>query len=201
LVLTARHILEEGDGPGVPIQREGIYVSFPYDRARPPRQTHVARLVADDVEADLALLELTGDVYGRPLPKDPRLPYLVTDGTPPVALSDPLYVLGYPGSGSERSRTPIIVVRGVVSGVETALSGPGWIKTDAHISAGHSGGPVLDERARFLGIANATLGKYDQLGLVRPAEAIPAAWRRRIDASGGRQAPRPASQDEGDAKR
>jgi S1-C subfamily serine protease len=201
LILTARHIMEEGDGPGVPLQRDGIFISFPYDRSRPPRQTHVARLVAEDAEADLALLQITKDVYGRPLPADPRFAFLATDDAPPVSLADALYVLGYPGAGSERSRTPIIVVRGVVAGVESALSGPGWLKTDAHISPGHSGGPVLDERGRFLGIANATLGKYDQLGLVRPAEAIPAAWRERIRSRGESKAPRPASRNPGDRRR
>ena len=180
LVLTCRHVLER-EGDSKDIQVEGILVAFPDDFRRPPRQLYLAKLLEAYPDLDLALLQITGDVYGRPLPAGVRLPWAPVGDSDALHLGDPLMSLGYPETGSERSRTGIIVSRGIVSGFEATSAGTEWIKTDAWISHGNSGGAVIDPGHHLVGIAAAILGDQHPIGLVRPVSSLPAAWKALID--------------------
>ena len=180
LVLTCRHVLEKEEG-AKDIQTEGILVAFPDDFRRPPRQLYVAKVVEADADLDLALLQVSGDVYGRALPGGVRLPWTPIGDSDALHLGDALTSLGYPETGSERSRTGIIVSRGIVAGFEATSKGTNWIKTDAWISHGNSGGAVIDPGNRLVGIAAAILGDEHPIGLVRPVGLLPNAWKAMID--------------------
>jgi len=195
LVLTCRHVLE-GEKPTDPLQERGLLIAFTDDLRRPPRQTHRAALVEADESLDLALLQIETDVFGRSLPADPGLPFLTLRSEPRPALGESVTGMGFPEAGSEHARTGIIVTRGGVSGLE---SGPGpeflldWIKTDAWIGPGHSGGALLDGNFHVLGVVAATLGENRGLGLVRPVSRLPAGWIARIEAPRAKPASRPGS--------
>ena len=178
-ILTCRHVLENATGKGR-IQREGILVAFPASLDRPPVQSYVARVTHDDATRDLAMLEITSDVFGRKLPTDLSLPWIPLGDFTKLELGDPVLVFGYPSEGSERSRTPIILTRGSVSGFESIGGAPRWIKTDAWIGLGHSGGSLVDSGMRLVGIPAATLGASEELGLAVPISLLPAAWKLRI---------------------
>ncbi len=175
-LLTCSHVLEDADEPGG-IQSDGILVAFPDDFREAPRQRYLARRIASDPDLDLAVIRLVSDVYGRPLPKDLALPYVRWGAPEGLRLGEPLWAVGYPESGSERSRTGVIVSRGVVSGLELAKGGLSWIKTDAWIGHGHSGGGVFTGDGRWVGVACATMGEHEAMALVRPATSIPLLWR------------------------
>ena len=137
-------------------------------------------MVATDEEKDLALLQITRDVFGREV-DGISFPALPLDPDVPVpALGDRLVVAGYPAEGSDRSRTPVIMTRGAVAGLERRGDALRWIKTDAWIGPGHSGGGVVDASFRLVGVAAATLGPKAVLGLVVPVSALPDGWRERI---------------------
>ncbi len=175
-LVTCSHVLEDPDEPGG-LQSDGILVAFPDDFRDAPRQRYLARRIASDSDLDLAVIRIVSDVYGRPLPKDLALPHVQWGAPGSLRLGDPLWTVGYPESGSERSRTGVIVSRGVVAGLETARGALTWIKTDAWIGHGHSGGGVFTEDGRWVGVACATMGDHERMALCRPCSAIPPLWR------------------------
>jgi hypothetical protein len=179
LLLSCRHVFQVGDARE-PLQREGILVAFSDDFQRPPRQFYVARIVEADEALDLALLQITGDVYGRPLPAGIRLPHLPLGDSTRLALGEHVTAFGYPEAGSEHCRTGIIVSRGIVAGLEADAEGQVWIKTDAWISNGHSGGALVGAEHRLVGIPTATLGERRTLGLARPVSRLPPKWKALI---------------------
>ncbi|MDJ0521699.1 MAG: serine protease [Planctomycetota bacterium] len=178
-ILTCRHVLEI-EGQKGRIQREGVLVAFPARLDEPPVQSFLARVTAEDRKKDLALLEITSDVFGRPLPEDLTLPWVPLGDSSTLELGDPVQVFGYPSEGSERSRTPVILTRGSIAGLEAVGGAPRWIKTDAWIGLGHSGGSMVDARMRLVGIPAATLGQSEVLGLAVPVSLLPAAWKLMI---------------------
>lgn len=175
-ILTCRHVLEIAGQKGR-IQRKDVLVAFPARLDEPPVQSFLARVTADDRKKDLALLEITSDVFGRPLTKDLVLPWMPLGDAAGLELGDPVMVFGYPSEGSERSRTPVILTRGTISGLEAVGGAPRWIKTDAWIGLGHSGGSLVDAGMRLVGIPAATLGQSEVLGLAVPMSLVPAAWK------------------------
>jgi S1-C subfamily serine protease len=74
----------------------------------------------------------------------------------------------------------VTVSRGIVAGLEAFRDQLLWIKTDAWIANGHSGGAVLDADHRLIGLAAATLGSHDAVGLIRPVGLIPVRWLKGV---------------------
>eukprot|EP00980_Cylindrotheca_fusiformis_P009272 scaffold2026_cov78-Cylindrotheca_fusiformis.AAC.7 len=87
-------------------------------------------------------------------------------------LQDEVEVLGYPEGGSGLS-----ITSGVVSRVELqeyAQSGMHLlaIQIDAAINAGNSGGPVVDEEGKVVGVAFQSLEKAENIGYVVPVTVV-----------------------------
>lgn len=119
----------------------------------------VARVVAVDVKRDIAVLELPGAVFG------PGLEPAVIKAT----LGQEVYAIGAP------LQTVSSVTRGIVSNVERQVL-PAvpvrYIQHDAAINPGSSGGALVDENGRLLGI-NARIADGSRL-FVGISYAIPA---------------------------
>lgn len=179
LILTCRHVLETAERGG-PVQESGILIAFPSRFDTAPTQSFLARLVHEDAAKDLALLQITTDVFGRRLAKDAALPTVVLGDDQALRLGSPVAVCGYPAEGSAHARTPVVLTRGAVAGLERAGGSLRWVKTDAWIGLGHSGGCLVDAERRLVGIAAATLGPNDALGLAVPLSAVPEGWLRTI---------------------
>lgn len=177
-LLTCRHVIVD-DATGGPT-KGAVLVAFPDDLRKAPRQAFRAKVIESDEDLDLALLRIESDVYGRPVPANLGLPSIALGDADALHLGDPLLVVGYPGDGSERSRPPVTVSRGVVAGLEAFRDTLLWIKTDAWIATGHSGGAVLNRGGQVVGVAAATLGSHDAMGLVRPVGLLPAEWLRKV---------------------
>ena len=97
-----------------------------------------------------------------------------------LALGDAVSAFGYPEAGSTHGRTPIVHSRGVVSGFERIPGNPVWVKTDAWVGPGHSGGALVDAEGRLVGVPAATLGTVERLALAIPVPVIPEAWREEV---------------------
>jgi S1-C subfamily serine protease len=179
LLLSCRHVLEDPDEPGR-LQRDGIYVAFSRTLDRPPVQCFQARVIFDDAGLDMAMLEITQDIFGRSLAPDLSLPWLELGPSDALRLGDPVTVLGYPQDGSEYSRTPVILSRGSVSGFESTGGVRTWIKTDAWIGPGHSGGTLVDKEHRLVAVPAATLGGREAMGLAVPVARLPLPWQQRL---------------------
>ncbi len=182
LILTNQHVIE---GPGGrPVDE--LVIALDLDMRRPPAETFRARVIASDRKRDLALIEITGGLYGQPLPDGYRLPFIELGDPGRLVIGDPLIVLGYPETGGVGSRVSITATRGIVSGFERLTFGT-VIKTDAEISPGVSGGAAVDEAGRLVGLPTSVLESGSgQIGSIHPIDLIPAAWRKRIDERIGR---------------
>jgi S1-C subfamily serine protease len=148
LVLTNFHVIEEGGDCRV----DAIEIWTSESPSSDPRPTHDARVVVDDVIADLTILRVTSKGG-------------VTAGLVPLELGDDpavgedLVIVGFPAIGG----TSITISKGIVSGF-TLDSGVRWIKTDATIAGGSSGGAALSGTRRLVGIPTmASQGANDEI--------------------------------------
>lgn len=151
-------------------------------------------------DLDLAVVKCESDLQGRPFKASgwPTIPVGTSDDLVPGASE--IFVIGYPGVGGPT----IHVTRGTVSGFLGKEGGGGrfWIKTDAAIAHGNSGGTAIDDEGRLVGIPTAVFpGQADigeKVGLVRPVELAKeligratAGWQPEATAPAERPAPEP----------
>jgi S1-C subfamily serine protease len=128
-------------------------------------------------ELDLALVKCDLDLDGRAwIPAAASVwPTLPEARTADIKMGQRLWVLGYPDVGGGG----LTLSEGSVEGWtgENGTAGKDFIKTDASITHGNSGGPVVDDHGRLVGVAaafrtrtNASGGVLEtaQVGLVRP---------------------------------
>ena len=101
-------------------------------------QEQQATVVAEDLDADLALLKLPGSSH----------PFLAFGSSASLELGEDLVILGYP-----LCLETLTVTRGILSARH-----PDWLQTDATANPGNSGGPGLDLRGGVIGVTTAKLG-------------------------------------------
>jgi S1-C subfamily serine protease len=175
-ILTNHHVLDRDETKLHDLFVIGRFVAID----QPPRLVCAGHPSASKLQpdVDLALLKCDMDLDGRPWSPaagGPIWPALV--GAPRTDLSpgQRLWVLGYPdvGGGS------LTILQGLVEGFtsEDGTLGKDYIKTDAALSHGNSGGPVVDDAGDLVGIATAQRrrignnGTMIKDGLVRPLAA------------------------------
>lgn len=135
-VLTNLHVVKSDDE----CRAERISVRVVVSAAGTPVEMFTGTVVASDDERDLAIIRLTPTV---------DTPAVLV----PLSLSSSdevgqdLTVVGFPGVGGD---TPT-VSRGILSGFVN-IDGQVWMKTDAFISAGNSGGAALDASRHLIGV-------------------------------------------------
>ena len=130
-------------------------------------------------ELDLALLKCDTDLDGRAWsPANGGVWATLGEARlADVKMGQRLWVLGYPDVGGGG----LTLSEGDVEGWTgpDGASGKDFIKTDASITHGNSGGPVVDDQGRLVGIASAFRTKVTasgsvietaQIGLVRPLQ-------------------------------
>lgn len=122
------------------------------------------RLIKISEKHDLALLKLDG--Y--------KTPSLLPTRSKSVAAGEPVYAIGNPIS------LKFNAAKGVVSGFQD-----GYVKTDAHIYPGNSGGPLVTPDGRVIGIntLKQLTYKFEGLGFAIPIETAISEFRGHL---GGR---------------
>jgi len=144
LVLTNAHLFQK-QGRSDPGSDIWVYLKPPRvtgNHRRDLSKGFKARLLASDVRLDLALLQI-----GVP---DRRLPILEVADSEQVGVGDPVYAIGHPEQGGLWSLTA-----GIISAVRRdfgGVDGKDLFQTDASINRGNSGGPLLDDRGKMVGI-------------------------------------------------
>ena len=175
-VLTNFHVVGDND-TGRSYEWHGIFVTDPRSPDLEPAFRYWARFVAGDPRHDLAIVHIVEDAEERPLPASFAFVSMPVGDSNSLIPGDPITVVGYPGiSGST-----ITFTSGIVSGFlgeDLAAGGKQWIKTDAKLARGNSGGAAFDENGLLVGIptlrVQTTDGSYiEQQDYLRP---IALAW-------------------------
>jgi S1-C subfamily serine protease len=101
-------------------------------------------------EYDLALLRITSDSNGQPVPISEVLPAIELGDSRAIQLLDKLIIIGFPEEGG----ASVTVNEGIVEGKDIAGN---WIKTSARLIHGNSGGAAVDKAGRLIGIPTRVL--------------------------------------------
>jgi S1-C subfamily serine protease len=160
-ILTNAHV-GKPSAPGLAVQYgvgqtepdpARLEVSLFQGEAKPAKPVYIAKPVAYDGYVDAAVLRIVSTLDGKPVGKL-DLPTVPIGDSDRLRDGEPVTVVGYPGVGGG-FEGEINVSRGTVSGFQKDPhigSVRGWIKTDAAIAHGNSGGLAADSKGRLIGI-------------------------------------------------
>lgn len=152
-VLTNFHVVETSRD--CPRPRLEIWTVSALDER--PTPTHSAVVVIADELADLAILRLT------PLSGSARALRPVPMRTT-AKVGEEIFIIGFPNIGG----SSITISKGIVSGF-TKERGVSWIKTDASVSGGNSGGAAVNGNGELVGVPTmASAGEDGEIVDCRP---------------------------------
>ena len=170
-ILTNYHVLEDTTEKQPRLHDLFVIARFA-DQDRAPQLQCAGKPSRSKLQPslDLALIKCDTDLDGRawnPLTSGiwATLPEAAQGD---VTIGERLWVLGYP----DRGGGGLTLTEGQVEGWTgpDGTSGRDYISTRASISSGSSGGPVVDDHGRLVGIASAFRAN-GKVGLVRPLQA------------------------------
>ena len=127
------------------------------------KQSWTGQVVAIDHAQDLAIVKI----------KAQSLPSLAISSAEDVVLAEPVRVVGYPLSSMLGKGVKI--TSGTVAGrTEENDEGARSFQIDASVNPGNSGGPIVDENGRVVGVASALLSgfKISEVGFAVPAQEV-----------------------------
>lgn len=154
LILTNSHVVDVQDDFDNSSRSTAYQICLPQNTADEPDCSYLADLVAINKDLDMAILQLK-PING--LSSMAKMPFLNLNLSDTAQINDEITAIGYPGIGNGS----ITVTKGVMSG-KTEKYNKKWIKTDAVISFGSSGGAAIDKNGQLIGITSA--GHADYLG-------------------------------------
>ena len=195
-VLTNYHVVGD-DATGHFYSWHVIRITDPRHPDRAPRHAYWARFVAGDARHDLAIIRIELLADESPLPPGTRFTSVPLGDANTLMPGDPITIVGYPGIGG----ATVTVTTGIVSGwvgEDFMAGGKQWIKTDARIAGGNSGGGAFDERGYLVAVPTfkiqSNVRMFEEQNLLRPLTlALPliAAHVPSVDRPGGYDAVRP----------
>jgi len=143
LILTNGHVVDDRLS-----EYEFLGVALTGRTDEPPELEYRAEIASADYALDLAVIRIVADMDGNPV--DVNLPAIAVGDSDQVEIGDHVRVLGYPGIGGET----ITFTEGAISGFtsERAVEGRAWIKTDATIAGGNSGGMAVNTAGQLIGV-------------------------------------------------
>ena len=187
LIATNRHVamphLDDGaaDTPGPKPEITAVFRSGQgpgLEEALPAEI--VAVDLADEMNHDLALLQVRG--LSRPVTP------IAVDVIATPSLTMKYTAFGFPYSqmtNFNRGNPSITVTGGSISGLRTDDVGQLYaLQLDGSLLPGNSGGPIVDERGRLIGVSVAKLAMADTVGLAVPAAELRELLAGRVGALG-----------------
>jgi serine protease Do len=159
LTLTNAHVVDDRYGEYTHL---GVAITERTDQ--PPELMYLAEIAAVDYGLDFAVIRIVSDLDGNPAVVD--LPYVGLGDSDAMEIGDHLRILGFPGIGGNT----ITFTEGTVSGFtqERGIDGRAWIKTDATIAGGNSGGMAVDNAGLLIGVPTQASAGGDQVVDCRP---------------------------------
>lgn len=161
-VLTNFHVIGDMQSRQY-FEWHGIFMTDVKAADLPPQLAYWARYVAGDPLLDLAVLRIEEFPDETPIPSDIAFPAVPVGDSNTLLPGDELTVIGYPGISGHT----ITFTKGIMSGwlgEDHVTGGRQWIKTDAKIARGNSGGAAVNERGELIGVP--TSGQHTLDGVV-----------------------------------
>lgn len=135
-----------------------IFFSMASSEGSAPNELYRLRVELVSAEYDLALLRAVSDSAGRPLPADFSLPAVELGDSRAVKLLEDIFIIGFP----EKGGSTVTVNKGLVEGKDLLGN---WIKTDARLIRGNSGGAAVNSRGQLIGIPTKILADTQPVDL------------------------------------
>lgn len=177
---VVRVLTEQTSGSGTLLSRKGYFITnnhvvkgslsqlilFTSDPKKSPEQYFVTQIVYQEESLDLAVLQIAQTINNASI--NDLVPIRIGNSSS-LKLGDEILICGYPGVGGDT----ITLTRGVISGF--LQEHPFWIKTDANMFSGNSGGGAFNHNGEFIGVPSA--GAIDkrlssQIGMIMPINSI-----------------------------
>lgn len=115
---------------------------------------------------DLALLRVVSDSEGQALPLSRSFPAVEIGDSRAVKLLEDIFIIGFP----EKGGSTVTVNTGVIEGKDNLNN---WIKTDARLIHGNSGGAAVNAQGQLIGIPTKVV--YDKRRIDKDGDGIPDA--------------------------
>ena len=187
LILTNYHVVE-GDRPNGLRNDDGraAIAVAPADLRGESVLKFFGEVVKTHPELDLALIQIVAPIDNpqAQLPSNLGLTPITLGNSDDLIISDEINMFGYPDIGSN---TPTYT-KGIVAGFldEDRNGIYEWIKTDASLAHGNSGGLATDANGHFVGVPTLVAGDdAGSLGLVRSGNIALDFVRSYFPSSGG----------------
>lgn len=148
IVLTNHHVIALEDNFDDTERESSYIICLTEEISKEPDCSYTGQLIASNKEMDIALLKIN-NVAGYS--NKSSFPYLDLNTTDTAAVSNEITVLGYPSIGGDT----ITITKGIISGKESKYN-KSWIKTDAVVSYGNSGGAAIDASGKMVGITSSS---------------------------------------------
>ncbi len=194
LILTNAHVaMPSAAGLGVfdadptpAVDPEDLVIAIIVSEDQPAVPMYRATVLSADGYLDAAVIQIDRDLDGQPLSAAGlSLPTVPIGASDALHAGDALTVVGFPGIGGNT----ISLSSGRVSGFlgDDRIGPRAWIKTDAVISSGNSGGLAANEAGELIGIptrARTDVGGYSwvrPIALVMPLIDGARAGSRTVD--------------------
>lgn len=163
----------EGSGSGFLITPDGYLVTNHHVVAAGSRITvqlddgsrHDASIVGTDVDTDLALVRIGSDR---------ALPHLTLGDSSTLRVGQVAIAIGNPLGLGHTVTTGVVSALGRSLRARTGRAIDNVIQTDASLNPGNSGGPLLDTRARVIGVNTAIIAGAQSICFAVPADT--ARW-------------------------
>jgi 2-alkenal reductase len=159
------------------------------DEGRPTRaarQVYVAFRDGDRVEADIVGFDLNDDVGVLKVdPADYALTPVPLGDSSKVVVGEPVAAIGSPFGNTDSLAVGVVSsTRRSIPSLTSRFNVPDAIQTDAPITHGNSGGPLIDGRGRVIGI-NAQIrsesGDFEGVGFAIPINAARRSMKQLIE--------------------
>ncbi|MEM7535241.1 MAG: serine protease [Chloroflexota bacterium] len=150
IILTNCHVANPSamGMPSPKADKLGIAITERSDE--PPALTYLADITVQAPHMDLAVLKIVRRMDGKSISRL-KLPSIPLGDSDRLELGDMMSIFGYPGIGGDT----VTFTFGSVSGFtrqKDVTDGRAWIKTDATISGGNSGGTAVNQTGFLVGI-------------------------------------------------
>lgn len=151
LILTNAHVADPAAVGDTAFHPDMLAVGIVSSEDKPAVFAYQAQVVAIDGYLDLAVLRIAAGMDGNFInPGELRLSYVPLGDSDQVHVGDHINIYGFPSIGGET----ITYTDGNVSGFtsEDQIGNRAWIKTDATISGGNSGGLAANDAGEIIGV-------------------------------------------------